>query len=98
MTGGGTTYNFVTGGIAPARQRARAAAGERDAVVLGGADLIRQSVGAAMIDELRIHLVSVLLGDGTRLVGRTGPEPIELERTRGIGAPGVTHLTFRVVP
>ena len=93
---GGTTYHFVTGGIEPALERARAAAGDRD-VVLGGADLIRQFVGAGLVDELRIHLVPVLLGDGTRLFERMGPEHIELECARVIGAPGVTHLTFRVV-
>ena len=94
---GGTTYHFVTGGIEPALERARAAASDRDVVVLGGADLIRQFVGAGLVDELRIHLVPVLLGDGTRLFERMGPEHIELECARVIGAPGVTHLTFRVV-
>jgi len=85
----------VTGGIEPALERARAAAGDRD-VVLGGADLIRQFVGAGLVDELRIHLVPVLLGDGTPLFDRTATAPIELERTRTIDAPGVTHLIFRM--
>lgn len=93
---GGTTYHFVTGGTEHALERARAAAGDRDVVVLGGADIIRQFVKAGLIDELRLHLVPALLGDGTRLFERMGPEHIELECTRVIGAPGVTHLTFRV--
>ncbi|HEV3484471.1 MAG TPA: dihydrofolate reductase family protein [Vicinamibacterales bacterium] len=93
---GGTTYHFVTGGIEPALDRARAAAGERDVVLLGGADVIRQFVRADLIDELRIHLVPVLLGDGTRLFERMGREHIELECTRVTGAPEVAHLTFRV--
>ena len=93
---GGTTYHFVTGGIERALERARATAGDRDVVVLGGADIIRQFARAGLVDELRIHLVPVLLGDGTRLFERKGPEQIELEYTRVIGAPGVTHLTFRV--
>jgi dihydrofolate reductase len=93
---GGTTYHFVTGGIDPALERATAAAGDRDVVLLGGADVIRQFVSAGLVDELRIHLVSVLLGDGTRLFEGMGPEHIELECTRVIGEPGVTHLTFRV--
>jgi dihydrofolate reductase len=86
----------VTGGIERALERARATAGDRDVVVLGGADIIRQFVRAGLVDELRIHLVPVLLGDGTRLFEWRGPEQIELECTRVIGAPGVTHLTYRV--
>lgn len=93
---GGTTYHFVTGGIQPALERARAAAGEKDVTVLGGADVIQQFVKAGLVDELRVHLVPVLLGDGTRLFERMGPEHIELECTRVIGASGVTHLTYRV--
>jgi dihydrofolate reductase len=93
---GGTTYHFVTGGIEHALEEARATAGDRDVVVMGGADVIRQLVKAGLVDELRIHLVPVLLGDGTRLFEQMGPEHIELECTRVIGAPGVTHLTFRV--
>jgi len=50
-----------------------------------------------LIDELLIHLVPVLLGEGTRLFDRTGPEQIELESTRVIDAAGATHLTFRLV-
>jgi dihydrofolate reductase len=94
---GGTTYHFVTGGVEPALERARAAAGATDVAVMGGADSVRQFVGAGLVDELRLHLVPVLLGDGTRLFERMGPEHIELECARVIGAPGVTHLTFRLV-
>lgn len=94
---GGTTYHFVTGGIEPALERARAAAGEKDVAVLGGADIVRQFVRTGLVDELRIHLVPVLVGDGTRLFERMRPEDIELECARVIGAPGVTHLAFRVV-
>jgi dihydrofolate reductase len=93
---GGTTYHFVTGGVERALEQAKATAGDRDVVVLGGADVIRQLVRASLVDEVRIHLVPVLLGDGTRLFERMGPEHIELAPTRVIGAPGVTHLRFRV--
>lgn len=93
---GGTTYHFVTGGIERALEQARAAAGDKDVVVLGGADIIQQFVGAALVDEVRIHLVPIFLGDGTRLFERMEPDRNGLECTRAIGAPGVTHLTFRV--
>jgi dihydrofolate reductase len=50
-----------------------------------------------MRDEVQIHLVPILLGDGRRLFDDLGPGNIELERTRVIEAPGVTQLRFRVV-
>src|SRR5262245_23093315 len=93
---GGTTYTFVTDGVAAALARAEEAAGGKDVAVLGGADLIRQCAEAGLLDELQLHLVHVLLGDGTRLFDRIDPKRVTLERTRVVDAPGVTHLTFRV--
>src|ERR687884_1409837 len=93
---GGTTYTFVTGGVAAALARAQEAAGGKDVAVLGGADVIRQCAEAGPLDELRPHLVHVLLGDGTRLFDRIDPRRVTLERTRVLDAPGATHLTFRV--
>ena len=93
---GGTTYTFVTGGIAAALARAKEAAGGKDVAVLGGADVIRQCAAAGLLDELRLHLAHVLLGGGTRLFGGIDPQRVTLERTRVVDAPGVTHLTFRL--
>jgi dihydrofolate reductase len=64
--------------------------------VLGGADVIRQFAEAGLLDELRLHLAHVLLGDGMRLFDRIDPKRVTLERTRVVDAPGVTHLTFRL--
>jgi dihydrofolate reductase len=93
---GGTTYTFVTGGIADALAQAKDVAGGKDVVVVGGADLIRQLADAGLLDELRLHLAHVLLGDGTRLFDGINPKRVTLERTHVFDAPGVTHLTFRV--
>ena len=93
---GGTTYTFVTEGIAAALARAKEAAGGKDVAVLGGADVIRQFAEAGLLDELRLHLAHVLLADGTRLFDRIDANGVTLERTRVVDAPGVTHLTFRV--
>ena len=93
---GGTTYTFVTGGVAAALARAQEAAGGKDIVVLGGADVIRQCAEAGLLDELRLHLAHVLLGDGTRLFDRIDTKRVTLERARVVDAPGVTHLTFRL--
>lgn len=93
---GGTTYTFVTGGTAAALARAKEAAGGKAVAVLGGAEVIRQCAEAGLLDELRLHLAHILLGDGTRLFNRIDPKRVILERTCFVDAPGVTHLTFRV--
>jgi dihydrofolate reductase len=93
---GGTTYTFVTGGAAAALARAKEAAGGQDVAVLGGADVIRQFAEAGLLDELRLHIAHVLLGDGTRLFDRIDTKRVRLERTRVVDAPGATHLTFRL--
>jgi dihydrofolate reductase len=93
---GGTTFTFVTEGIENALEQARAAAGEKDVAVGGGANAIQQFLEAGLIDELQVHVAHVLLGGGIPLFDRLGPEQIELESTRVIDAPGVTHLQFRV--
>lgn len=64
---GGTTFHFVTDGIAPALAQARAAAGDGDVAVQGGATTINQYLAAGLIDELRLHIVPLTLGAGTRL-------------------------------
>jgi dihydrofolate reductase len=94
---GGTTFTFVTDGIEAALEQARAAAGDKDVAVGGGADVAQQYLEAGLLDELQLHIVPVLLGDGVRLFERRGAERIDLERTRVLESPqGVTHMTFRV--
>jgi len=94
---GGTTFTFVTDGIESALEQARAAAGDKDIQISGGADTVRQFIEAGMLDELQIHLAPVLLGEGVQLFERIDPDAIELEVTRVIGSPRVTHLRYRVV-
>jgi dihydrofolate reductase len=92
---GGTSFTFVTGGIEAALEQARAAAGEKDVSLAGGADVVQQYLKAGLLDELQVHLVPVFLGGGVRLFDRL--EPIELEATRVIESDAVTHLRFRVM-
>ena len=94
---GGTTFTFVTDVIESALEQARAAAGEKDIQISGGADIVRQFIEAGMLDELQIHLAPVLLGDGVRLFDGIDPDAVELEVTRVIDSPRVTHLRYRVV-
>jgi dihydrofolate reductase len=93
---GGTTYNFVTDGIEAALELARAAAGDKNVGVWGGANIVRQYLKARLLDEMHIHLVPVLLGGGIRLFEDL-PDPIELKRTSSIETPGATHFRFEVV-
>jgi dihydrofolate reductase len=94
---GGTTFTFVTDGIESAIEQATAAASDKDVQIAGGANAVQQSIKAGLLDELQIHLAPVLLGDGIRLFEQMGPEDVELEGTRVIDSPLVTHLRFRVV-
>ena len=94
---GGTTFTFVTDGVESALEQARAAAGEKDVLVSGGANTLGQFVEAGLLDELQIHLAPVLLGEGVRLFEGIDPENVELERMRVIDSPRVTHLRYRVV-
>jgi len=91
---GGTSFTFATDGIEAALEQAQAAAGEKDVQVGGGAELVQQYLNAGLLDELNIHLVPVLLGNGgVRLLD--GLEPAELELTRLIESDAVTHLRYR---
>jgi dihydrofolate reductase len=93
---GGTTFTFVTDGIESALEQARAAAEDTDVAVAGGATLVQQYLKAGLLDEMQIHVAPVLLGDGVRLFDDLGTTPVELESTRVIHSPGVTHLKYRV--
>jgi len=95
---GGTTFTFVTDGIEAALEQAKAAAGDKDVAVAGGANVAQQYLKAGLLDELLIHLVPVFLGGGVRLFeNHLGPDRLGLESTRVIESPGVTHLRYRVV-
>jgi dihydrofolate reductase len=91
---GGTSFNFVTDGIEAALKQARAAAGDKDVLLAGGASIVQQYLKAGLLDEVQIHIAPVLLGDGTSLFDRLGIEPLGLEATRVIASPSVTHLRF----
>ena len=94
---GGTSYVFVTDGFEAAIGRAKAAAGDRNVVVAGGATVVQQGLRTGLIDELQLHLVPILLGGGARLLEGLGPD-VKLECIEVVSAsPAVTHLRLRVV-
>ena len=93
---GGTTYQFVTG-LEAALADAREAAGDKDVGIWGGANIVTQSLQAGLLDEIQIHLIPILLGDGVRLFqDLQAPGGIQLTRTRSIDTPSATHLRFSV--
>jgi dihydrofolate reductase len=93
---GGTSFTFVTDGIESALEQAKEAAGGKDVKLAGGAEVAQQYLAAGLIDEMELHVVPVLLGDGERLLDNLGTG-LELEQLRAVEAPGVTHLKYRVV-
>ena len=91
----GSPFTFVTDGVESAVKKAKAVAGDKN-VAVGAASLAQQCLRAGILDEVHVDLVPVLLGGGVRFFDDLGAQ-IELERTRLIEAPDVTHITFRVV-
>lgn len=94
---GQTTFTFVSDGIESALEQARAAAGDKDVSIGGGADVIQQYLAAGLLDALQLSVVPVLLGGGVRLLDNLGDPAPALERTAVAESPsGVTHLSYRV--
>jgi dihydrofolate reductase len=91
---GGTTFTFVTDGAESALAQARAAAGDRDVSIAGGAATINQYLAAGLIDELRLHVAPVILGSGERLFA--GVRDVDLEHVRTRANDLVTHITYRI--
>jgi dihydrofolate reductase len=94
---GGTTFHFVTDGIESALEQARAAAGDKDVQIAGGADVVQQYLKAGVVDEFQVHVSPVFLGGGVRLFDGLGNDEIKLEVIRAVESPLVTHLKYRVV-
>ena len=93
---GGTTFTFVTDGIESALNQARAAAGDRDVAIAGGAGTVNQYLAAGLLDELRLHIAPVVLGSGERLFDGMSGRTIEQVSVRP--ARRVTHVTYRITP
>src|ERR671937_1374733 len=82
--------------VTAAMTRAKEAAGDRN-VLVHGAGVTRLALAAGVLDELELHVIPVLFGQGRRLFEGLPAEQVELERTRVLeGEGGVTHLRYRV--
>lgn len=88
-------YTFVTEGVRSAVEQAKAAAGD-GLVEVSGPNIIQQCLAARLIDEVRVSLVPLLLGDGVPFFARFEGAAIELEDPTVIEGKRVTHLRYRV--
>lgn len=93
---GAEDFIFSTDGIERALQQAYAVAGEKPIAIGGGASIARQFLQAGLVDEIQLHLVPILLGNGIQLFDSMG-KSVELESKKVITAPDVTHLFYKVV-
>lgn len=94
LAGADPIFTIVPDGIESALAKAREVAGDKR-IGLMGANLDQQYLAAGLVDEIRIHLVNVLLGGGRRLFDQL-PQRIELEQTSVSETEGVTHIEYRV--
>src|SRR5436190_19951288 len=93
---GDTTFEFVPGGTGDALARGRAAAGDKNVIVMGGADLLRQYLAAGEVDAFTLTIAPVLLGGGKRLFDGIARTDMEFERTGVVESPFATHIRFDV--
>ena len=82
--------------VETAMAHAKQAAGDKD-VLVHGAGTAQLALAAGVLDELELHVVPVLFGQGRRLFEGLASDQIELERTRLLeGEDDVTHMHYRV--
>jgi dihydrofolate reductase len=89
---GGTTFNFVTGGIEEALERAFDAAGGHDVRIGGGASTVQQYLKAGLVDDLHIVIVPVLLGRRERLFDKLDDSLDGYGAVQFTSSPAVTHV------
>lgn len=93
---GDTTFEFVTDGSETALAKAREAAGGKNVIVMGGANLFGQYLAAGVIDELTVTIAPVLMSAGKRFFDGTAPTDLAFERLAVIESPYATHIRYRV--
>jgi dihydrofolate reductase len=91
----GDRFHFVSS-PEDAVEQALAVAEGKDVVVMGGGQICHEVLAAGLADVLRLHLATVVLGDGTRLFPAEAAPPIGLELVECVSTPAAQHLTYRV--
>ena len=90
----GERFSFATGGVSDAIGQARGAAGDKDVVVMGGGDVIRQALDEGLVDELVLHIAPMVVGDGAPLF--EGAHLRQLQQVSVEVSPYATHVTYRL--
>ncbi|MCE7003895.1 dihydrofolate reductase family protein [Kibdelosporangium philippinense] len=97
---GGTSFTYVTEGVASAIEQAKAVADGKNVAVAGGGTLVRQVLAAGLLDELDLHIAPVILGTGMRLLDAElelgEKEGIELTTTRVVSTRDVMHVRYSI--
>jgi dihydrofolate reductase len=93
---GGTTFTFVTDGIEAALEQARAAAGDGDVHIAGGADVANQYLRAGLVDDVLLNVAPVVLGAGERPLDGVPQAGVRLELVETVVGPKATHFRYRV--
>lgn len=95
---GGTSYTFVTDGLAATIDQAKQAAHGKDVLIAGGLSIAQQALAEGLVDELSMHVAPVLLGSGARLLDNLGPKPIRLTPLETLACDNAMHIRYRVEP
>ena len=90
------TFTYVAG-IKPALARARELAGDQDVLLMGGPGVARQYLSVGLVDEIRLSIAHLLLGDGRRLFEGLGNPPPQFEAVSSTSSKLATHLVLRTV-
>lgn len=92
------TFTFVSDGVESAIAQAKAAAGDKDVMIVGGADVAQQCLRAGLVDEIEVDIMPLLLGEGLRLLDKLGKQTIHLEQLSMEQSPvgGGISLVYRV--
>ncbi len=90
-------FNFITDGIESAVEQAKAAAGDKNVTVIGGANTIQQCIKKRLLDEIELGIVPVLLGNGLRLFEQFDTEQFDLKIISVFESPGRIVITYGVV-
>ena len=92
----GDRFHFVTDGVESAVRQASEVAGGKEVVVMGGGQICHEVLAAGLADVLRLHVATVVLGDGTRLFPAEAGPAVGLELVECVSTPAAQHLTYRV--
>jgi dihydrofolate reductase len=91
------TIIFVTDGLESAMEPAKAAAGEKDVTVVGGANTAQQCLNARLFDELHIGIVPIVLGRGLQFFDNVSIGDVQLEKIDILESPSRIDIKYRLV-